>query len=564
MAINPSETLRVDTRGLPEGYDPHMFYEYRRDTLAQTATGIESFVYKYIPWNLVRSFCFAIDPTGPFKVAPHAITPYNRSRYRGVASVLQIRNLHTRVTNVSHDQAPNYNGISVCWSPVYKESITVVFDGDYALNRQPALIDYHDDTTSRTRLIGSQQGTMRMFKSYINSPPRTVRQKNERRFIFHPASGIPSPSCVAVGGTGNNAADATDFKSQVIAPTAAVLFPNSLTTLRDQEYAYLETLISKHVISMLKEWSPNKRSSTLFRNIVELRDIPRSISSLRETLKDLRSLYTSLSKSPSLQRIVFDLKNTSKDIPNEYLSYHFGWKQTYKDVMDALALPATISKKYEFLIKRAGKPTTFRVKRNFTSALSDNLPAFSYDNSDYEYGIVHTTRLERESELRLVINATFDFPPPNVVSFRSHSYLDRLGLVPRPTDLYNLTPWTWLVDWFTGLGSYVELIDNMARDDTLVNWGMITGKTTGRLITNHSSKVDNRLTITEDFVGSNTSISTDVISHDSILNYECSIRKDAAAALTVKTTAQPDLTGYQQSIIGALLAQRKGSFTPRS
>jgi hypothetical protein len=563
MTINPSEILRIDTRGLPEGYDPHMFYEYRHRTLVEAADGIESFAYKYIPWTYLRSFAIALDPTYPFKVASHRITSENRTRYRSVASVLQKRRRITKNFNISHAQTPNYHGISACWSPTLNETITATFNGDTEITTQPALVDIVVDTTSRSRIIGSEQGTMRFFKSYINSPPRVVRQTEEYKSYLVPAPGIPSLSCSAVGGTGNTRTDSTDTKNVEFVPSAAVLFPNSVTTLRNIEYAYLESLISKNAISMFKEWSPNKRTSTLFRNIVELRDIPRSIASLQKTLGDLRSLYTSLSRG-TLRQIVFDLKRTSADIPNEWLSFHFGWKQTYKDVMDLLALPEKLSKKYDFLIKRAGKPTSFKLKRNFTSALVDGLPAFEYDSATMEYGVIHKTRLERETELRLVINAVFDFPPLNPVSFRSHNYLDRIGLVPRPTDLYNLVPWTWLVDWFTGLGSYVELIDNMARDETLINWGMITGKTTGRLITNRTSKVDNRVTTSVDFVGSSTVINSSTLIHESALHYECQIRKDAAAALSVKTIAEPNLSAYQQSILGALLAQRKGSFTPRS
>jgi len=322
-------------------------------------------------------------------------------------------------------------------------------------------------------------------------------------------------------------------------------------------------LIAKQAVSMFKEWSPNKRSSTLYRNIVELRDLPRSVASLQSSLISLKNLYLSL-RSENLRKIVFDLKRTSKHIPDEYLSFHFGWKQTYKDAMDLLFLPETMAKKYSFLIKRAGKPTTFRIKRNFTSRLDGSLPNFSYDAFSNEYGVLIETSLERETELRLAVNANFDFPPLNAVSFQSGSFLDRIGIVPRPTDLYNLIPWTWLVDWFTGLGHYVELIDNMARDDTLVNWGMITGKTTGKLTTIYTSKSDNVDNVSINNVAFSSNTTTTTHRHTSILHFECQIRKDAATALSVKTIAGPNLSNYQLSILGALLAQRKGSFTPRS
>jgi len=404
---------------------------------------------------------------------------------------------------------------------------------------------------------------MRFFKSYINSPARRAWKTLKSVQIDDYG---PNPSCSAVGGTTNLNTDSTAIYSYYFEPTAAVLYPWQIEALRDMEYAYLENLISKNAISMLKDWSPHKRSSTLFRNIVELRDIPRSVASLQGTLINLRSLYTSMSKG-RLRDIVFDLKKTANDIPNEYLSYHFGWKQTYKDVMELLALPTTLSKKYDFLIKRAGKPTTFRLKREFLSGLSDGLPgSFDYDKAPFptEYDFQTETVLTRKTELRLVINSTFDFPPPNLISFRSHDVLDRMGLVPRPTDLYNLTPWTWLIDWFTGLGSYVELIDNMARDTSLVNWGMITGKTTGTFATSLSSKTDDESVISGNAVPFSRVYTTRKMVHTSKLEYECQIRKDVANAFDVKTIAGLNLSAYQLSILGALLAQRKDKFIPRS
>jgi hypothetical protein len=429
---------------------------------------------------------------------------------------------------------------------------------------QPPLVDEIIDTTSRTRLMGSEQGTMRFFKSYINSPSRHLTLDDRYQYIYHPAVGIPSSSCVAVGGTGNNSAQGTEHTRVEIGPTAAVFFQNSLDTLRVAEYAYMDQLIAKQAPSMLKEWSPNKRTYTLFRNLVELRDVPRSIASLQESLKAFGKLYSSLSTNRTIRDAIFSLGPVLKQIPNEYLSYHFGWKQLYKDLMELLALPEAMSKKYSFLIRRAGKPTTFRsTLKSFDSATVGNVPGFSYTGGGaLEYGNSESSRVQRTTTLQLVINATFDFPEVNAVSFRSHSYLDRIGLVPRPTDIYNLIPWTWLVDWFTGLGNYVEIIDNMARDDTLVNWGFITAKTSGVLTTEFKSKTDNRSYVIEDFVGTSTSISTTENRHSSALHFECQTRKDVATVLDVKTTCEPNLSAYQKSILGAILAQRKDALSP--
>jgi hypothetical protein len=556
MAIpNLTGATRYDTRGLPEGYDPHKFYEYRRDTLVKTATGIESFVYKYMPWSLTESFCFAIDPTYQFKVAPYAITPYNRERKRGNSSVLQNRSFYRRYYNWSDSQDSNYHGISVCWSPHYGERIEATFERTDELQKQPSILDHSDDTTKRTRLFGSEQGTARFFKSFIHSPPRMVDQNSTYTFHYY-NEGPPSPECSEVGGANNTRAYSEEHKHYEVRGSAAVMYPHYVNTIRDREFLYCEQMIAKHGLAMLKEWNPTtKRDYTLFRNIVELKDIPRSIASLRKTAEALKLAYNGLPRNRSVREAIISLGPITKQIPNEYLSYNFGWKQLWRDTMDLLVLPGKMSKKYDFLIRRAGKPTTFRTKRTILSAVGDYSPEFDYDACPGEYSREYGTRLDRTTELRLVINATFDFPPPNGVSFRTGSFLDRIGAIPRPTDLYNLVPWTWLIDWFTGLGNYVEQIDNIARDKALINWGMITAKTDGHLTTVFKTNLDESDVLVHEGV-TTYNVKTKKLNHTSRLNYECQIRKDVAALLDVNTTAGLNLSEYQQSIIGSILTQR--------
>lgn len=556
MAIpNLTGATRYDTRGLPEGYDPHKFYEYRRDTLVKTANGIESFAYKYIPWSIMESFCFALDPMYQFKVAPYAITPYNRHRERGNSSVLQNRSYYRRFHNWSDSQDSNYHGISVCWSPYFGKRIEANYENEYELGKQPALLDQSDDTTRRTRLFGSEQGTARFFKQYIHSPPRSRDQDSTFTFFYY-NEGPPSLSCSEVGGANNTRAYSEEHKHYEVRGSSAIMYPHYLSTIREREYTYCEELIAKHGLSMLKDWNPvTKRDYTLFRNIVELKDIPRSIASLQKTAEALKLAYNGLPRNRSLREAIISLNPIGKQIPNEYLSYNFGWRQLYRDTMDLLALPHKLSKKYKFLIERAGKPTTFRTKRTILSAVGDYSPEFDYDSITGEHSIKYSSRLDRTTELRLVINAKFDFPPPNEVSFRTGSFLDRIGAIPRPTDLYNLVPWTWLLDWFTGLGNYVEQIDNISRDKALINWGMITAKTNGSLSTAFQSSIDSSDYLIFEGV-TTSSLRRNTVVHTSKMNYECQIRKDVAAILDVNTTSKPNLTTYQQSIIGSILTQR--------
>jgi hypothetical protein len=568
MIIPKGLTEGYDTRGLPFEYDPHKFYEYQFEKIQKTSTGVEWMLYQYIPVSVIKSVALAIDPLAPFKVAPGVITPANRRKYRATASVLQVRKVRNTVHNTSNQQLVNYQGVGGCRS-CFTVAVTPNFTTSLSgLPNQDPLPDTLNDTTSRTRLMGSQQGTLDLFKGHINSPPRSVMTIATFRQVLGTSTTPSSDECIKRGGTYQVQSDGANRTYRTTEGAGSRLPILTHTQLRLSEIAYNEQLISANVLGMLKGWSPERRAHTLFRNVAELRDIPRSVSSLRTTLGDLRNLYTSLSSSPSLRKIIFDLRATSKDIPNEYLSFHFGWKQLYKDIMDLVVLPGKISKKVNFLIERNGKPTTYRSKRSFISG-ETGVSGFEYENLSFENDVVLNSRIERSTELRLVINATFDFPNVDSPSFRLKEFGRQIGAVPRPTDLYNLVPWTWLLDWFTGLGNYVEIIDNMNSDRSLINWGMITAVSNGSLISERNSSTNCSDSIT--FGGTTTTTNYKRrFSHTSRFDYVCEIRKDISTSLGVnKTSVIDSLSSYQKSILGALLLQRvnfsgAGAFRPRS
>lgn len=555
MVINLSSSrASFDTRGLPEGYDPRKFYEYRHETLVKDATGVERFAYKLIPFSMLKSFAFAIDPLAKFKVSPHSITPANRDRYRQTASVLQQRVAKRWRDRTNWTTSPNYRNVQFCDSPYFLYSSLPRTVSSVPLGAQEPLAEYINDTTSRTRLIGSEQGELQLFKFTLNSPSRHVYNGSVDQAYYSP--GAPSPSCSAVGGTRMQSNGGYDYNHEEIGPSAATFPKTSLNNLRNAEIAYANSLLSKHAPALLKKWSPNARTFTLFRNIVELKDIPRAINQLNDTLNNFRKLFVSMNSSPITRREVFDLSlRSARDIPKEFVSFHFGWKQLYSDIQGLLDLPEKMTKKYNFLITRSGKPTTFRVGMKVPFAQS-GVSGFAYTGSPYEHTTSSSSRMDKESELRLVINATFDFPPINPVRFNHKNFLERIGAYPRPTDLYNLVPWSWLVDWFTGLGHYVELIDETNRDPSLINWGMITCRTQGKITTDYKSNSTIRRNTYynpgethEDLLVPNV--------HTSVLSFECQTRRDVAGILAVKRTSDPSsLTTNQKLILGALLAQR--------
>jgi hypothetical protein len=554
---------RKDTRGLPEGYDPYHLYRYRFEKLKESAEGLEWYLYKYIPFDLIRSFAVAIDPTARFKVAPNAITGTNRHRYRAPFSVLNYRSVVNSREVTSYASGVNYQLIGGCISPfTYPNNFTDSYT--LQLTTQAALPDEIHDTSGKTRLYGSKNGELDLFKSFINSPSRSVSTSQINSSVFVGVFTNPNDPCKLAGGSDTYRSGGTDVHRSTTNGPGATLSKTTFDAFVASEYDYNIGLSQAHAVAMLKEYSPFNRSYSLFRNLAELHDLPASVLSLKETTLHLRDLFNSLSAATKLRRSIFSLGEVAHDIPNEYLSYHFGWKQTYKDIMDLLSAPGKTSKKLNFLLSRSGQPTTFRTKRSFVSGESD-VSGFDYEVLPNEFldGANHDgvkTSISRSSELRLVINATFDFPPISTPEFAKRIWLNRLGIVPRVTDVYNLVPWTWLVDYFTGLGNYVECIDNINHDPSLINWGLLTCVTKGKLTSNYKSSTfyssrsyaNNTEVYRDDHI--------DRHNHTSVLEYECHTRRDMANILDVKCTSEPtSLSDYQKSIIGAILAQRDGT-----
>lgn len=574
MAINlRDDPVYFDTRGLPEGMDPGRLFQYRYDTLVKSATGLESLAYKLIPMTYIRSWAFALDPTYRFKVAPGTVTAPNRTRIRRTVSVTDLRRRVRSSSFVSWSQIPNYKGIAICGSPylVY-QTPTPPPNEVTNLTASPPRGDIIKDTTGRTRIIGSTQGELEFFKSTSNSPPRTSRYAIE--FRNYTSGFIPGSDCLAVGGTRDYETGSSTAWNQDYGPSAAILPEATLLALRTSEIARCKSLCADHATSLLTKSSPFHRDYSLSRNIAELKDLPRSILQLRQTSNDLKAVYSSLTGSPKLRARVFDLSSkAASNIPGEYLSYHFGWKQLHKDLRELTELPEKISKKLNFLIRRSGKLTTFRNSKVLLDGESGFSSGYVYDNTngDKEWSCTHSHRISRETEIRLAINATFDFPPINVPHLRNRFFYDQVGLIPRFIDVYNIIPWTWLVDWFTGLGNYLELIEEINHDPLLINWGLITAHTSGKLTTEFSYVNATQYDTYVNNVRVSPEAAQDTVRHHtSVLDFECQTRINVARVYDVERTTEPNsLTGYRASILGALLAQRidntrSGSFRPRS
>lgn len=162
-------------------------------------------------------------------------------------------------------------------------------------------------------------------------------------------------------------------------------------------------------------------------------------------------------------------------------------------------------------------------------------------------------------ELRLLVSCIFSFPEVGVPALRRELLLRKWGAVPNLVDVYNLVPWTWLIDWFTGLGNYINLIDVINTNTSIINYGMITAVGRGTVRTHFRSYYDNSKTVAITGFPTVTTYDRVTNNHESVLSFKTQIRKDLTRSFGVPTTLEPGtLSPYQQSIIGAIVTQRSG------
>jgi hypothetical protein len=523
--------------------DPELLFRFSFERIHRHAQGVEYLVYQLIPLSVIRSFAAAIDPFYKFKVSPVKVSPANRSRSRSMNSVLDLRRIRNR---------EEVYGTNMVSNEIIDDGKAV--DNQWVTNlpQQQSLPIVFNDTTRRTRPRGSENGEFDSFKFHVYSAPMTVRYSDV----------IDSWSGSLPVGTFNRSYTRRIETYQHDGP-ARRLTESSRNNLLNYCQTKASGLLNEKGPKLVAQALPASRDMTMFRSIAELKDLPRSILQLRRTLGDLKRFYQSLSP----EQIHALWKNSGailKDIPREYLGYVFGWKQMYRDGLQLLSVPNKISKRIAYLQSRSGVGTTFRSSMGLPIEEGPGFPSVYLEEdsfpgiarvSDRQYTLKHSVK----PSLRVTLNAKFDFPTVAIPEFQAELFRRKLGVVPTFADLYELIPWSWLLDWSIGIGNYLESIETINSDRSLVNWGVITCFIEGDLAervewTEHH--LSTRLS-TNPF----TAVNMDKhprCSYECRLQYTYKTRKSLANGYGVSTIDDVgSLTPYQLSILGALIAARR-------
>ena len=176
-----------------------------------------------------------------------------------------------------------------------------------------------------------------------------------------------------------------------------------------------------------------------------------------------------------------------------YLNVEFGWKPFISDlrkVAVALNRQAAI---LEDLRRNSGKPMRRRyefpvVSTSTSYQMGANafpwpyLTVYHWQQDGCEVRATNTKRTWFSGEFR------YYYPPVNAALVERLLHYSRtiLGVDVTPGTLWDLTPWTWLADWFANTGDVLANISAISQDNLAMRYGYLMQEATQEVTTTHT------------------------------------------------------------------------------
>lgn len=556
-------------------------YRQRARFLEARSKGQEPTLVKWLGPDLIGSIACLIDPywqlvqVGKIKgkksslistLFPVTPVPVNRTRYfDSIVPCVPYYKEYARSTQCSK----NFLGSYGCAPPT-------VSDTSNTLIAQGRVQGWVKDTTWKSRNPGSKishrsnkyglqsQGEFELFRPYYKADGITYGWRNK-----YTDSQVISGGNLSISRTTSYVHGYFSTPNSSVDSSQVKLWPVN-------ERIYAVGVMAKNLDSMLARCVPNRRYYNLFYQLGELKDLPGTVKTTLAHWRDLERLlgknsYVNAllspkwwtksrvkSIAPQLERvgIARPLDQTLSDL---YLNFKFGWQSMYQAATKLVDKPGRITKEVNYLIRRNGKFTKLSTSKSWTEPVA-SFPAFNI--------VIATSRLQwdsanppsfsatRDIKLRCMCDVGINFPPISEPVLRKRLFLEKLGVVPTPGDLYDLIPWTWMIDWFVGLGDYIHVMDRVNGQAHLINYGFMSYKSTTRIRATWQYKTfaQDDLTFTPPG-GTHTYVVNGVVKMSSMLVLEYELRLGLDKLASVKSYAGIGLSQDQRAILSALFSK---------
>jgi len=176
-------------------------------------------------------------------------------------------------------------------------------------------------------------------------------------------------------------------------------------------------------------------------------------------------------------------KALDKQWAHEHLNIEFGWKPLVGDIKDAIKAYNKADALWRKAYENSNKPIRrHRVMEPIVTTTHQVLSTSAYpwpSGVTYLHSSPGTLRKTVESTTEHWFDGCFRYhiPKPATPSKKITHELARLrylyGLSLDPDTLWNLIPWTWLLDWFISYGGLMKAISLFGQDGLVLQYGYL-------------------------------------------------------------------------------------------
>jgi len=241
------------------------------------------------------------------------------------------------------------------------------------------------------------------------------------------------------------------------------------------------------------KFKPGKPTATSLEFFAELGEAPKM-------LRDTGKFFSDSWRRAGGQSGLFGPKR----IANDWLGANFGWFPFVNDLRKmyktAVNMDAAIKR-----IKRENGRWTHRggtISANTTTTkLMDNGNYISILPLTYggylATGSTPRTDVTQKVTKHAWFSGSFRYYIPNTDSWQWNALAraELFGALPTPTALYDLTPWSWLIDWYSNIGDNIANMSNGYADNLAAAYAYVMSTTIYTYTMNSSIKYNGGATI---------------------------------------------------------------------
>lgn len=248
-------------------------------------------------------------------------------------------------------------------------------------------------------------------------------------------------------------------------------------------WSSVEGSASSHYASGYSRARPGNPVASLGQFLVELRDLPQI--PLKKAFKGRgRSLSAPFARGVPIQevpRILFKRLDGFRGLGSEYLNVVFGWAPFVRDLQQMYNLWKTLDKRLAQLVRENGKYIRRRATIQDDTVNSQteqvyNLPFVNVLGSPPNYMTGRTQyTVTTRTKTKIWFSGSFRYYVPDIGSsqWTTRATAALFGALPTPELLWEVLPWSWLIDWFSNIGDVVSNASVNAVDNLTTRYSFI-------------------------------------------------------------------------------------------